>query len=157
MNLDKIIEDFPNTSTPLNKETFTKLAEYIRDETLKNSFPIGKVELFFDDEDHSNWNGFTWQLESKSRFPLGYDPDSKTYNIIGKTGGEEEHLLTINEIPKHQFGIDNFQQGTSDSFLSANKGNGVYVNTFKTNENGGSKAHNNMPPFVVMAFWRRVS
>lgn len=157
MNLDGIIEDFPNTSTPLNKETFTKLAEYIRDETLKSSFPIGKVELFFDDEDHSNWNDFTWQLESKSRFPLGYDPVSKTYNVIGKTGGEEEHLLTIEEMPSHKHGLDNFQPGTSDSFISANKGNGVYVNTATSNGNGNDKPHNNMPPYIVMAFWRRIS
>ena len=54
--LDGIIEDYPNTSTLLNKATFTNLANAI----LNVAFPVGKTEIFYDNDDHSNYMGFAF-------------------------------------------------------------------------------------------------
>ena len=55
---------------------------------LQEPFPINKVEVFFDDLDHSNFLGYTWEMVSQGRFPVGLDTNDTDFNIIGKTGGE---------------------------------------------------------------------
>ena len=47
-------KDLPDTSTPLNAETFNTLQNNIEsaiNEVLNSVCPIGKVEIFFDNED----------------------------------------------------------------------------------------------------------
>lgn len=132
-------------------------------EILNSICPIGKVEVFFDNNDHSNYLGFKWQRTSVGKVPVGIDASDTDFNTIGKTAGEKTHKLTIAEMPSHNHiirgRIDRYQgEGTVfrepfdyDSTFSGTENN---VNTFPT---GGNVAHNNLQPYEVMAFWRRIS
>lgn len=161
-----------------------KIKTYVDNKTISASvdlnllYPIGRGFIDFTDTDYSNWLGFTWERELVGMFPIGYNPDDTDFNTIGKTGGEKTHKLTTNEIPSHnhsiryrnlargigdaKFNIPN--SGTANTFLSAyryNNGNNFVnpsdSNAFYAANTGGGQAHNNMPPFQVVAYWKRVA
>ena len=132
---------------------------------LQESFPINKVEVFFDDLDHSNFLGCTWEMVSQGRVPIGIDKSDTDFNTIGKTGGEKTHKLTIDEMPTHDH---NVTKNTNDNLVlmaqAQNKfgdagtgtGSGWYWNRGVPKQ-GGNKSHNNLQPYIVMAFWRRIA
>ena len=124
---------------------------------LSNAFPINKVEVFFDDLDHSDFLGFTWERVGSGKVPVGLDTSDTDFNTIGKTGGEKTHKLTVNEMPKHSH---SYTKMTDSSYFN-NNGSGVisgYYNTFPdTGTAGGDQPHNNLQPYIVMAFWKRIA
>ncbi len=88
------------------------------------------------------------------RFPLGVGNSgtsgSTTHNLNGK-GGEETHVLNINEMPSHNHGItytgrNKSGSGGEVSDLESNS------STVYTENTGGGQAHNNMPPFYTINF-----
>lgn len=81
------------------------------------------------------------------------------------TGGEERHTLTVDEMPQHNGHVN--ENGGLAAYLSTelteygSRGRGwKYMlgnETYPYNENtGGSKSHNNMPPYVVAYCWKRI-
>lgn len=72
---------------------------YLNRELLNALLPINKVELFYDDLDHSNYFGYTWELISQGRIPIGLDANDTDFNEIGKIGGEKKHKLSKEELP----------------------------------------------------------
>lgn len=124
---------------------------------LVEAFPLNKVEVFFDSLDHSNFLGFTWERIAEGKFPVGYNPNEPDYNQIGKTGGEKMHTLTIEEMPSH-----------SHKIKVSGSTTGGYAGTLRNNASdgpasgfieveGGNQPHNNLPPYIAMAFWKRVA
>ena len=137
---------------------------------LAEAFPINKVEVFFDDLDHSNFLGFTWERIAEGRFPVGYDPDdTESYKEIGFTGGEAAHKLTKEELPPTYIypneGNNDPITGGFDTTYGTNyyslKTNVTNSNTPKLTANNPIMhtplAHENRPPFIVMAFWKRIA
>lgn len=123
---------------------------------LSEAFPINKVEVFFDAEDHSNFLGFQWEMVSQGKMPIGLNTSDTDFNLIGKTGGEKEVTLTIAQIPPHSHELYCSGTGGNSSSLQRVTNNGVW-DANKTKSTGGGQPHNNMPPYIVMAFWRRVA
>ena len=123
---------------------------------LANAFPINKVEVFFDDLDHSNFLGFTWEQVGSGKVPVGLDTSDTDFNTIGKTGGEKTHKLTVNEMPSHghNFGIYTPNGSSGNWAIQYNSNAGVRLSTDNT---GGGQAHNNLSPYIVMAFWKRIA
>lgn len=103
-----------------------KGTDYFTNEDIKSILdlvcPIGKIEVFWDNEDHSNHLGFKWERTSIGKVPVGINSSDSDFNAIGKTGGEKTHnhtsaphthtinghshttsghALTINEMPSH--------------------------------------------------------
>lgn len=123
---------------------------------LVEAFPINKVEVFFDALDHSNFLGFSWELIAEGKFPVGYDPNDTDYNQVGKTGGEKEHILTVEEMPKHRH---NMNYGDA---LGGNGTGYAYSGTIGSGPAamlpaGNDQPHENRPPYIVMAFWKRIA
>ena len=109
-------------------------------------YPIGKVEIFRDNDDHSTFMGFTWQRCLSGRFPVGLDTENNDpdFSTCTQQGGEKTHTLTTDEVPQlnmdgKPIGIDSTSQ---------------HVNGYSGN---APTAHNNLPPYEVVAFWVRVS
>lgn len=92
----------------------------------------------------------------RAKFVLGAVTETGTKYSAGNTGGEEEHTLTIDEMPRHShnytdpligeggLGIGNYH--SNETFLKP------YVNSGETTEKGSSQAHNNMPPYYALCY-----
>ena len=129
----------------------------INPKLLVEAFPINKVEVFFDDLDHSNFLGLTWERIAEGKFIVGYNSNDSDYNQIGKTGGEKMHKLTIDEMPKHshKIKVSGSTTGGYAGILRNNASDGP-ASGFIENE-GGIQSDENRPPFIVMALWRRIA
>ena len=94
----------------------------------------------------------TWQ-KIQGKFLLG---SSSSYKV-GATGGEATHKLTINEMPSHSHTISE-GNGSPGSQWSLNAVQyGGRNTTMVTNNTGGGRAHNNMPPYEVVDIWKRIA
>lgn len=131
-------------------------------ETYKDLFSV--IGTYYGEGDGST----TFNLPDKrSRKSVGRDTSDTDFDTVGKTGGEKEHVLTINEMPEHHHaGIkySNYNQWlTSETGSNGNtiglpfNTGGNPLNSVKSNENlqystdqrGGSQAHNNEDPYEV--------
>lgn len=150
------IKELPDTSTPLNKEFFQKLANSILD----SAFPIGKTEIFYDNDDHSNYLGFNWERTAIGKAIVGIDSSDTDFNEIGKTGGEKNHTLTVDEMPKHThtMALEEYGAETASGITYKFKENTGYYNNGDDmiKYSGGSQEHNNLQPYQVFAIWKRI-
>ena len=146
-------------------------------------FPIGRGFIDFTDTDYSNYLGFTWERELVGLTPVGLNTADSDFDTIGKTGGEKTHALTVSEIPSHNHTNTVSNSGThthntwgtyqiahasgsvrSTVTGSADEGrsnptdlNGNHNHTVTINNTGGGQAHNNMSPYKVVAYWKRIA
>lgn len=125
-------------------------------------YPIGSIYMSTDTTNpQSRFTGTYW-LPIYNRFLLGA---GDTYKA-GTMGGEATHTLTRYEIPSHYHDEYLGNDGGSDSAPSGYSGwpNIAYVSHktwwatgSKTSAAGGDGAHNNMPPYLAVYMWRRVT
>lgn len=122
--------------------------------TAQGAYPVGAIYLSVADTDPATLFGGTWERIG-GRFLLGADD---TYTA-GGTGGEAEHTLTIDEMPRHNHEIDNLNSaGNTTPFMTVQAQDKVgYGGNVQTMYAGGSQPHNNMPPYLVVYMWKRVS
>lgn len=122
--------------------------------TAQGAYPVGAIYLSVTDANPAALFGGTWERIG-GRFILGAD---STY-AAGSTGGEAAHTLTAEEMPRHNHEIDDLDaSGSATTFMTVQaqdkKGFGGNVQTMYA---GGGKAHNNMPPYLAVFMWQRVS
>ena len=125
-------------------------------------YPIGSIYMSTDTTNpQSRFTGTYW-LPIYNRFLLGA---GDTYKA-GKMGGEATHRLTRSEIPSHYHDEYLGNDGGPDSAPSGYSGwpNVAYASNktwwatgSKTSPAGGDEAHNNMPPYLAVYMWRRVT
>ena len=132
---------------------------------LSKMYPVGSIYISVNSTNPSNFLDGQWE-QLKDRFLLACG-DSYA---AGSTGGEATHQLTIYEIPSHGHNIRTqqwyeFQSGhgvgTDNSIYSwknsdtGGTGSKVYINA--TEYSGGGNSHNNMPPYLSVYVWKRIS
>ena len=139
-------------------------------------YPVGSIYISVNSTNPEVLFGGTWE-QLKDVFLLGC---SLQLNPLGSTGGEAKHTLTTNEIPNHEHDIRQLGN-TSKTFPSdvavddsskntyATQISGVSSGYLKSNvswggelvagsmRNSGGQAHNNMPPYLAVAMWKRTA
>ena len=128
-----------------------------------NIWPIGSIYMSVSPTDPATLFGGTWE-RIQGRFLFA--ADSK--HAAGSTGGEETHKLTASEIPDHKHSIDfykNCDTNTVSPYIATYPAYGYpggdylrhpyaeYTSTMQ----GGDQPHNNMPPYLAVYAWKRVS
>lgn len=137
-------------------------------------YPIGAIYMSVDSTNPGSIFGGTWE-RIKGRFLLSADDGS--YNV-NNTGGEATHKLTVAEMPSHTHTITwaQYSKRYSEVTNGANNGQefvggsadeGHQLAAFwcydgnersgKIQTVGSSNSHNNMPPYLVVYMWKRVS
>lgn len=123
--------------------------------TAQGAYPVGAIYLSVNDTDPATLFGGTWERIG-GRFLLGAND---TYPA-GSTGGEAEHTLTIDEMPKHNHSLDNYNTaaGNTTPYMTVQAQSKVgYGGNVQTLNTGGGKPHNNLPPYLSVYMWKRVS
>ncbi len=141
-------------------------------------YPVGSIYLSINETNPSTLFGGTWeQIKDKFLLSCGDIYQNK------ETGGEATHSLTINEMPSHNHtattnttgahrhgynGWWSYAAGSAkgsianerlsdgerwDPFNSA----GDHSHTVTINNTGSGQAHNNMPPYLAVYIWKRIS
>jgi len=95
-------------------------------------------------------------------------------SMPGLDSGEADHTLANNEMPNHthivtayynygwnvKVGLELGEIFTSPNHInitgSQSTGADIGRGYLGTNESGGDKPHNNMPPYIAVYIWRRV-
>lgn len=111
----------------------------------------------------------------RQRFIAGYDPNDSQYNTIGTALGEKYHTLSINEIPSHAHNVDDYyyledwdtvSRATSIIYgsyqnigdikfgagASDHNNNVMLYKNHPTEYSGSGGAHENRPPYYVLAY-----
>ena len=154
-------QNWVNGETIATAERMKHIEDGIED--LYNAiFPVGQIVIKGDNEDYSNWLGFTWERTAVGKVLVGIDSTDTDFNTIGKTSGEKTHTLTIDEMPKHRHTQISANSGSSGltgttyTGLGWSTGNNESLNTAMQNT-GGSQPHNNLQPYQVVAYWKRIA
>lgn len=140
--------------------------------TAQGAYPVGAIYLSVTDTDPATLFGGTWKRISQGRFLVGaganeanstdywgsYPAGSENFPA-GEMGGEVTHKLTVDEMPSHSHSIrfewsNEKRWGIPQTGTDCN--NGVDFGA-TTGSAGGDKAHNNMPPYLVVYMWQRTA
>lgn len=123
-------------------------------------YPVGSIYMSVNSTSPADLFGGTWE-QLKDRFLLGA---GDSYSA-GSTGGEATHTLTVDEMPSHYHSYAHnilMDIGThggwgssiitvpSDTYLAQ-------PNNSSSSVIGGSKAHNNLPPYLTIYMWKRIA
>lgn len=159
----------------------SKLGGKTMAQLLLTVYPVGSIYLSVNSTSPASLFGGTWE-RIKGRFLIGTEkPENNddgtspgNYNYkAGSKGGEATHKLSINEIPSHAghlYGNAGKLDGKGDAkgkWLAEIKSNGSNTSYgwncanneyYPVNRSlGGGAAHNNMPPYLAVYMWKRVS
>ena len=116
-------------------------------------YPVGAVYISVNSTSPASLFGGTWESIG-GRFLLGADA---TY-AAGSTGGEATHTLTAYEMPPHGHMIYMGGAAVDGTFWGPNDVTPQSkANANATESNGGGQPHNNMPPYLAVYMWKRVS
>lgn len=140
--------------TPL--ELLADLGTDTVNQILSLAHPVGSIYMSINNVSPATLFGGKW-VQIEGRFLLGA---STTYKA-NTTGGEATHTLTVDEIPNHQHVLwypnAGGEQSAAIGYPEAGSKNTWYAEASKTGGAGGDGAHNNMPPYLVVYMWRRLS
>lgn len=118
-----------------------------------SSYPIGSIYMNINEVSPSELFGGSWvKIEDKFLLASG-----KSYSLASE-GGESSHVLTVNEMPSHNHGVKYELTSATRSNWAAHLGDGAAgIFSDHVTYTGGNGAHNNMPPYIVVNVWKRVS
>ena len=119
-------------------------------------YPVGSIYMSVNAASPNLLFGGEWR-QITDKFLLGA---GGSY-AVNSSGGETMHKLTIDEMPnhRHSMSMSNQGNGTMDYCHQGVNSKTGYNDGYKypTAYTGGNKAHNNMPPYVAVYMWKRIS
>lgn len=123
---------------------------------------------------YSTGSGFFRLPDLRGRFVAGLHDSDDDYKAAGAAGGEKKHILTDSEMPRHAHGVRDYYY--PEDVKMAAKGDFDYVDLpgglgsgdsdhdneclmyrlHDTEYRGGGAAHENRPPYYVLAYIMRL-
>lgn len=158
---NKFKHDEPILADKFN-ENYEEIEKQINDlkESLKNMIPKGTVAAFALLECPTGWSDFN---EGAGRVIIGVGKgDGLTERKLLDDGGEEMVKLTIKQLPTHSHPyIDTYyyDQNVGAPQCQTPKGDGAGEcrdHTKETRPSGENQPHNNMPPFIVLRYCKKL-
>lgn len=142
------------------------------EEVFSEVYPIGAIYISVNSASPASLFGGTWE-RIQDCFLLSA---GSTYGA-GTTGGEAKHTLTYKELPAttgsitmHNASYGTNVAGVGGCFTASYVNDGIYrhggtlleastssVGKINYSNGGANQAHNNMPPYLAVYMWKRVS
>lgn len=92
----------------------------------------------------------------QGRFPIGYKSSDTDFNMLGKKGGSKTHTQTVNEMPRHNhgldYGVDINHAGQTITAMAASIG----VTNGSIKNKGGGQPMDIMNPYIVINYMIKV-
>ena len=169
-------EDVGALSVNGTAENAGKLGGKTAAELMLTLYPVGAVYISANSTSPASLFGGTWEILNDV-FLLA----AGSYANAGTFGGEAAHALTVNEMPVHHHSLGHTGNHSSFSVTWGNiyanveipsaiafthtpgealAGNSLVVfqnEDSATATSGGGAAHNNLPPYMAVYMWKRVS
>lgn len=148
-------QDSTPTANSTNYVTSGGVKSYVDTATsILRAYPVGAVYISVNSTNPGELFGGSW-TQLKDRFLLG----AGTTYPAGSMGGEATHTLTESEMPRHNHTLRIVGNGEVHQNVPAtNTSWGYYQNIGDgINYTGGSLSHNNMPPYLTVYMWKRIS
>lgn len=133
--------------------------DYIKKVAYDAVYPVGSIYMSLNETSPQTLFSGTWE-RLDDRFLVG----AGTSYDAGDTGGEESHTLTVSEMPSHKHSVTS---GSMNKAVQVNNdaSSKIYPAYSEINTSndawvqyaGGGDAHNNMPPYLAVYMWKRVS
>ena len=157
----KTLNGYGFNATELNGKTAAEL--------MLTLYPVGAVYISANSTSPASLFGGTWE-QIHGRFLLASgSPDANTDdwfgNItggwgagLGSTGGQDYHTLTVEEMPSHTHESQYIKPKSGDKvagMMGAEEAH--WWSTAYIRATGGGQKHNNMPPYLAVNIWKRVS
>ena len=162
----------------------SKLSNYTTEkkvrEILDAMYPVGSVYITADKNNPGNFIGGTWEQFGQGRTLIGEgtgnDGSTSMSFTSNQTGGEYSHELTEKELAPHShrtylkakgsidwtsetvnsYGVM-IDYSTSSYVFPSQQVNATLVTAFTvTSKTGKGGMHNNVQPFIVTYFWKRI-
>ena len=156
-----------NNALKLEGKTLEEIVQYVM--LLEN--PVGSIKLTTTDVNPGEYLGGTWERWGQGRVPVGLGkPEQNNRDMFGTLSDEELavefltvegksgkywHTLTVDEMPTHSHKGAHGSNTTGTAWVGA-KGTSETGHSYTENAGGGKK-HNNMPPYVTCYMWKRTA
>ena len=129
------------------------------------AYPVGSIYMSISSSFNPNTSfGGTWSKIAEGHCLI----QAGDRYVLGSSGGESMHKLTVDEMPQHAHPVVR-NDGTKVSAWATDAGSGnkwiLPVDGNNTSDHleymayfqGGSEAHNNMPPYLAVNIWKRTA
>lgn len=151
-------------------------------ELLNLIYPVGSIYISYLEISPETLFGGKWDRFGRGRTLIGVDETDEDFNQALIMKGEKTHTLTEDELPKvsgsAQISNSLVAQGAYPGYVSAAWGNmsattgNVRENYVSSNSNtsrsanmkrtmtfkfGNDQPHNNIPPYITVFMWKRIS
>ena len=138
-------------------------------EIMLTLYPVGAVYISANSTSPASLFGGTWE-QIHGRFLLASgSPNANTDNLFGaiiggwsansgSTGGQDYHTLTVDELPSHTH--ESQYVKPEAGYAAAGMMGSTEANWWSSDyirATGGGQKHNNMPPYLAVNMWKRVS
>jgi len=121
------------------------------------SWPVGSVFIsVVATNPNTLLGGGTWVAFGAGRVLVGIDAGQTEFDTVEEVGGAKTHTLTTAQMPSHTHTVNygNLDWvGGSTSF----QGRLVVQGALSSGAAGGNGAHNNLQPYIVCHFWKRIA
>lgn len=119
-------------------------------------YPVGSIYLSIKSKNPSEIFGGVWERIANGRTLVGVDENDTDFSSSEKIGGEKEHTLTIDEMPKHRhnmnYGSSLGGDGTGYAY-SGTMGSGPAAMLYA----GSNQPHNNVQPYFTCYIFVRTA
>jgi hypothetical protein len=146
------------------------LAVTITDALWDKIYPEGSIYATTKTDFNPNASFYgTWEEYAAGKVLVGYDENDTDFDTVNSDThiGTKTHTLTVDEMPSHTH-IENTVPERADMFVDSSLTTTVAntrssdVDAFTTTgtttfSTGGSQAHNNLQPYIVVKYWRRTA
>ena len=151
----------PDTTTPINATNLNDMQKLLVDLI----YPVGSYYDTSDGEFDPNvkWGG-TWELDLSGTVLVSKSSSSSSkFNAtVGTIVGEEEHALTVEEMPSHShpqslIGINRAPNGAAYNWVNSSNNRYLYSGNDLAISTGGDQPHNNIQPSKIINRWHRTA